>query len=151
MNRVDQVVGCLAILASAPLAVVAWQLGPGNPKLPGPGFWPLILAFTLAGLGGILFFRPDLAMRPVVTGVPRWSRFALALVTLFAYVLILSPLGYLGATLILLLIQLRWVENQAWRKCLPTAVLAAVVSFFIFRVLFKVPLPVGIMPLPQGW
>ncbi len=151
MSRVDQVVGGLAILASVPLGIVAWHLGPGDAKLPGPGFWPLLLSFSLAGLGAMLFFHPEPAAKPAATGVPRWSPFALALVTLIVYVLSLNPLGYLGATLILLLIQFRWVENQPWRTCLLVAVLAAAGSFFVFRVLFKVPLPVGFMPLPKGW
>jgi hypothetical protein len=47
-------------------------------------------------------------------------------------------------------VQLRWVEGRPWRSSAWIAVLTALVSFVLFRVLLKVPLPVGVIPLSRG-
>jgi hypothetical protein len=75
----------------------------------------------------------------------------MALATLFGYVFILEPLGYIVATLLLLLVQIRWVEDRPWTTSLLTAALAAVISFLIFGLWLKVLLPPGIIPIRAGW
>jgi uncharacterized membrane protein len=51
----------------------------------------------------------------------------------------------------MLFVQLRWVESRSWKSSASIAVLAAVISFLLFRVLLKVSLPEGVIPLPRGW
>ena len=75
----------------------------------------------------------------------------IALVSIMGYAGALASMGYLLSTFALLLVQLRWVEKQGWRSSLLIAALAAGVSLVLFRVLLRVPLPLGILPLPKGW
>jgi len=75
----------------------------------------------------------------------------IALATLGFFVLALEPLGYPVTTGLLLLVQFRWVEGRPWRTSLLAAVLAAAVSFVLFRLVLHVPLPTGVLPLPRGW
>ena len=51
----------------------------------------------------------------------------------------------------MLLVQFRWVESRSWRSSITIALAAAIVSLIIFRVLLKVSLPAGVIPLPRGW
>jgi putative tricarboxylic transport membrane protein len=151
MSRVDRTVGIVALLGGILLAIAGWRLDPGTSKLPGPGFFPLLIACTMAGLGVWLLLRPGLAQKAVFTEASRWRPLAIALISIFGYTMVLNELGYLVSTFALLTVQLRWVEKQRWSTSLWTAMIASAVSLVVFRVALKVPLPAGFFPLPKGW
>jgi hypothetical protein len=151
MSLVNRVVGLAAVLGGILLFITGWRLDVGTPKLPGPGFFPLLIACAMAGLGIWLLLRPGLEERAPRAGSSGWGPLSVALLSVLAYALALKELGYLLSTFALLAIQLRWVERQSWRTSLITSVLAAASSLILFRVALKVPLPVGILPLPSGW
>ena len=141
----DRILGVGALLLAIPVGVASWGFGVGTPKSPGAGFWPLAIAVAMSGLGISLILRPTPG--PVKAGgTSRWGKFILSLVTLAFYVVALEPLGYLA-----LLVQLRWVEGRSWRSSFGIALLATVVSLVLFKVLLKVSLPTGVIPLPKGW
>ena len=150
MIRIDRIVGIGAITGGVPLAFFSRQLDLGNFRMPGPGAWPFLLAIAMALLGGWLVFRPQPTTKVALKGVPRWGRLAIALGTLFGYVLILEPLGYLVATTLLMFAQLHWGENRHWATSLFIAVMGAVISFLVFGFWLKVPLPSGILPFRAG-
>ncbi len=151
MSLVDRIVGLTAVLGGILLAIAGWQLDLGTSKLPGPGFFPLLIALAMGGLGLWLLLRPGRDEKPLRSESSRWISFTLALASIVAYAVLLQDVGYLISTFGLLLIQLRWVEKQNWRVSLLTAGMAAVISLVVFRVFLKVPLPPGILPLPAGW
>jgi hypothetical protein len=151
MRLVDRIVGLAAVLGGILLAIAGWQLDLGTSKLPGPGFFPLLIALTMGGLGLWLLLRPGRDEKPLRSDSSRWISFTLALVSIAAYAALFQDLGYLISTFGLLVVQLRWVEKQSWRLSLLTAGMAAVISLVVFRVFLKVPLPAGILPLPKGW
>ena len=151
MDRVDRVAGAAALLGGILLVYTGWKLDPGTSRLPGPGFFPLLIALSMGGLGAWLFLRPGPSEAPPRPGLSRWPPFIVALLSLIGYVATLTGLGYLLATFGFLVIQFRWVERQRWVTSLATAALAAGISLMLFRVLLKFPLPVGILPLPKGW
>jgi len=146
---VDRILGGGAILLAAIVGVVSWRYGVGSARLPGPGFWPLAIALSMAGLGAALIARPVPAHSAPADGVSRWKRFAVGMGTLVFYVLALEPLGYFAATFVLLVVQLRWVEGRSWRGSFLTSALAATISLIVFRALLNVPLPQGMLPLPR--
>jgi hypothetical protein len=151
MSRVDRGVGIAALFGGVLLAIAGWRLDPGTSKLPGPGFFPLLIACTMVGLGVWLFLHPGSEEKSVSPKSSRWSALAIALVSIFGYTMVLNELGYLVSTFALLTVQLRWVEKESWSTSLWTAVIASAVSLVVFRVLLKVPLPAGFFPLPKGW
>ena len=151
MGKVDRFVGMSALLGGAVLAVIGWGLDPGTSKLPGPGFFPLLIALAMAFLGIWLWFSPGSEERSIPAESPRWRALAVALFSIVGYVLVLLEAGYLCSTFALLLIQLRWVEKQRWSTAIGIALSASAISLVVFRVLLKVPLPVGFLPLPRGW
>ena len=148
--NVDRILGIGAILLAIPVGMASWGFGVGSPKSPGAGFWPLVIAVVTAGLGLSLILRPtpDAAMEARES---RWGKFIISLGTLAFYVVALEPLGYLPATAVMLFVQLRWVESRPWRSSALIAILAAALSLLLFRVLLKVSLPMGVIPLPRGW
>lgn len=148
---VDRVLGAGAVLTALPVAVAAWGFGVGSPKSPGAGFWPLMVAAAMAGLGVWLAVHPSRAGVAVAAPASRWARLWIALGTMAFYVGALDRLGFPLATALLLFVQLRWVEGRPWRSSAWVAVLATLISFVLFRALLKVPLPAGVIPLPRGW
>jgi len=148
--KVDRALGIGAVVLAIPVGVASWGFGVGTPKSPGAGFWPLLIAVVMFGLGLALVWRPapDAAKEG---GKSRWGRLGLSLATLVFYVFALEPLGYLLTTALALLVQFRWVESRTWRSSVTIAVAAALVSLVVFRVLLKVTLPEGVVPLPRGW
>ena len=85
----------------------------GSPKSPGAGFWPLVIAVTMAGLGLSLILRPT-PNAPTAAGDRAGGNSAISLGTLLFYVVALEPLGYLLATAVMLFVQFRWVEGRSW-------------------------------------
>jgi putative tricarboxylic transport membrane protein len=147
----DRVLGVGVGLLAVPVMVAAWGYGVGSYRSPGAGFWPFYVALAMMGLGATLFVHPTPPIVAQEATPPRWRPFTIALATLVFYVVALEPLGYLAATTILLLVQLRWVEDWHWRRSAVIAVASAGISLLVFRTLLKVPLPLGILPLPHGW
>jgi putative tricarboxylic transport membrane protein len=148
--NIDRVLGIGAIVLAIPVGLASWGFGVGIPKSPGAGFWPLLIVLAMAGLGLSLILRPT-PNGPRDAGLSRWGKFVVSLGTLAFYVVALEPLGYLLTTFSLLFVQFRWVESRSWRTSAAIAVLAAVISLIVFRVLLKVTLPEGVIPLPRGW
>jgi len=148
--NVDRVLGVGAVLLAIPVGAASWGFGVGIPKSPGAGFWPLLIALAMAGLGVSLILRPT-PNAMTAAGESRWGKFGISLGTLAFYVVALEPLGYLLATVVMMFVQLRWVENRSWKSSSVIAVLTAVLSLLIFQVLLKVTLPEGLIPLPRGW
>jgi len=149
--NVDRALGMGSALAAIPVTAASWEYGIGSFRTPGAGFWPFCIALAMLGLGAALFLRPTPAAAVADGAGSRWRPFAIGLVSLALYVVTLEPLGYAVATTILLVVQLRWVEAYPWRSSVTIAVLSAVISLVVFRTLLKVPLPLGILPLPRGW
>jgi putative tricarboxylic transport membrane protein len=148
--RIDRIVGIGAIAGGIALAFLSWRLDLGDWRMPGPGAWPFFLGVALALIGGWLVFYPQPPSAKTFFSKPRWERLAIGLGTLFGYVLILEPLGYILATALVLFVQLHWVENRRWSTSVLTAVLAAVISFWVFGLWLKVLLPAGIVPIRAG-
>jgi putative tricarboxylic transport membrane protein len=149
--NVDRILGVGAILLAIPVGVASWGFGLGIPKSPGAGFWPLLIGVVMFGLGLSLILRPTHAVAVAAASDSRWGKFGIALGTLAFYVVALERLGYLTATAVMLFAQLQWVENRSWRSSAWIAILTAVISWVLFRVLLKVSLPAGMIPLPRGW
>jgi putative tricarboxylic transport membrane protein len=148
---VDRILGVGAILTAIPVAAAAWGFGIGSPKSPGAGFWPLTIVAAMAGLGVWLIIRPSRDGVAAEAPASRWGRLWIALGTMAFYVAALDRLGFPLATALLLFVQLRWVEGRPWRSSVWIAVLTTLIAIILFRVLLKVPLPAGVIPLPRGW
>ncbi len=146
----DRALGAGAVCLAVPVALVSSRYGIGGLGAPGPGFWPFCIALAMLALAAAAIVRP--ATAPAAdASASRWGKFTIGLASMLLYVLALERLGYLPSTVLLLLVHLRWVEGRSWRASVVTAAIAAAVSLVVFRTLLKVPLPLGVLPLPWGW
>lgn len=148
--NIDRILGVGAVILAIPVVAASWGYGVGSPKSPGAGFWPLLIALVMVGLGLSLILHPT-PDGMAASGESRCEKFGISLGTLAFYVVALEPLGYLLTTAAMLFAQLRWVESRSRRSSAGIAIVTAVASLILFRILLMVPLPTGVIPLPRGW
>jgi hypothetical protein len=71
----------------------------------------------------------------------------LTLLPLVLYAVLLETLGFPLTTFLFLIFLLRVIKPRSWSRCLITALIVSVTSFFLFEILLKVQFPPGVFNL----
>ena len=141
----------MAWLAVAIFALLSSiRLGVGALRHPGPGFllfWASIFfAFSTFLLVATDFVTKKKTVRLAESWKDvRWGNVVIVVVSLILYTFVLTKLGYLLATLGLMIVLFGVGRMKPW-VLMMSSVLTVVLSYFIFYVFLKVPLPRGIEP-----
>ena len=117
-----------------------------------PSFFPFWLGIALAALGVALAvvnnIRKEGESLPTLWKGARWGRVILFVILILAYPIVLDTLGYLIATFLLMGTLLCVGESKKiWLKII-LALVIVFVSYGIFHLWLKVPLPTGPLPYP---
>jgi hypothetical protein len=125
-------------------ALEAWRAMPlGTAGEPGPGFMPFVLGLVLGTLGIVAAAgREWPRLAPLARG-----RTLAAAVVIVAWPFALPRLGFALTTALALLILGRVVDEARWTRLVAFSVVLTAAAVLLFRVLLRVPLPVG----PWGW
>ena len=127
-----------------------WDLGIGTMAAPGSGFLPfwaglLMCAFSLAVLwSAVTEGGPSLGS--LWAGV-RWGNVIFIIASLVVYAALLETLGFLLATIPLLLVLLRGVDPVPWRTAIPIAVLSTLGVWWVLKRALLIQLPAGIFDI----
>ena len=119
----------------------------GDVVKPGPGFFPVVVGvFLCLAAAALMIGRRRGA--PAGTGVASLSRDARARVSatilgLVAFCLLLPWVGYPACAFLFIALLLRRLGGAGWPGVVITAILGAVVSYYVFGVLLGVPFPSG--------
>jgi hypothetical protein len=144
----DRLSGGVLFALGLGTAYAASRLPFGTVHEPDAGFFPLLLAAALLALATLVILgsltRRDPAPPLALGGGLR--RVGVAVAALAGYVLALERVGYLVATLLVMLVLLQGLERIGWRRALAVALPAVVGSYYLF-VRLGVPLPPGLVPL----
>jgi putative tricarboxylic transport membrane protein len=138
----------LSALAVAGL-VGARGLHLGTLRVPGPGFFPFVLASALLLVGLALFVAAVVAPREAANAtardVPRRARLrpVLALAALVGHAFLMESIGFALATVALLAVLFSIVAPSRWPLALGGSVIAAAAVHVVFRLWLRVQLPVG--------
>jgi hypothetical protein len=136
-------IGLLACYFSVPYGIVVMSM-------PGTGFWPFCTGVVVCILASGVFVEATLQARKGL----RWqnpftgskvSNPLIALAALVVYALILSTLGFIVSTALLVGFLMRAIEPQKWLVVIPTATLTPLISYLVFCVWLKTHLPAGIL------
>ncbi|HEU5195467.1 MAG TPA: tripartite tricarboxylate transporter TctB family protein [Methylomirabilota bacterium] len=142
----DVASAALLLLGAAGAFVHGRRLPFGSIAAPGPGFFPLTVAAALAGVAAVLLVRA-LAARVAPAGPTAAPGARLRLVAvvgaLFAFTVVLEPLGFVVATFLLMLVLFRVVEQHRWTIVVAESAAAAVASHVLFKTWLGVRLPPG--------
>jgi len=151
MGRIDfvygVVLGALSLLFLAETLSAPTSRGGINPRT-----FPLIVILSLFGLSVILGIQGLLrSLRGRDTGPPTLprGRTAVKLAVLAAagaaYTLILEPVGYIFATPVLTAVTMILFDERRPIRIVILSIAASAALYFLFRGLFRVPLPRSIL------
>lgn len=145
-KKYQRVCNVLWLLTGLTICVASIQLKLGTLTDPGPGFLPFgtglfLLFFSLAAL--FTEGREEEKEDGSWTG-PYWKRVITTIISLVAYALILTRLGYLLSTFLLMAFLFWAPEYRKWATILIKAVLSAGITYFVFDKWLDCQLPKGI-------
>lgn len=151
MNRYDKIGGFVWLVISLGIIASTWHYPFGTLEKPGTGFVPVLSGVIMAGLSlGIIFqavFRGKEGNKEEEKGSflnDRWPKLVVTLIILFSYPFLLDILGFILTTFALVLFLLKIVEPTKWRTALLHSALWTGVSYILFYIVLKVPMPKGV-------
>lgn len=149
MDKLDRI-SCVAwLFISVFVWITAMHLGVGTFRNPGPGFilfWASIfLAFFTSILFGVSLFKKKDAVHPadLWKGLD-WGKNIIVVAALIGYCLTLQKLGYLVATLGLMLVLFSLGKMKLWTIILGSLI-TVLLSYSLFGYFLQTPLPRGIL------
>ena len=154
MKWLHRICSLLLIGFSGVIIISSLRVGVGNVQNPGPGFMGFLASVVLFVLALAIFIKDlknldkrdgkkPLASRKAVT-----KPIILAM-TLCSYTFLLTTLGFLISTFILMFVMLLLSDPKRWAYHLVIALIIVNVSYLIFYKWLRVILPSGIFNI--GW
>ncbi len=134
--------GVLVIYFSIPYGI-------GTIQAPETGFMPFCTGIAISFLAGGVFVQATLSGKRGVkwenplAGI-QWSKPLTALGALVIYVLVLTKLGFILSTALLVGFLLRAIQPQRWLVVILGAVLTSLISYLVFQVWLGTQLPPGL-------
>jgi putative tricarboxylic transport membrane protein len=139
------VAGFFCIFFGVTMIIGAIRLRLGTPSEPQPGFFPFLAGAVLVVLSVILLIRAFSGRGEGAEPFGELWRPAILAIGLLLYSLLLDPMGYILATIILSMIVLRVLDTKAWLTLVAISLVLSVGTYFLFDRLLDVPLPLGIL------
>jgi putative tricarboxylic transport membrane protein len=146
--KVDRICGIILSIVGAGVLLSSLSYPIGTLQKPGGGFFPLIASVMLLGLSALLTFQSftnkdgeksvDL---PFFPGREAAKRILFVFAALLGYRYIFPVIGFALVTGIFIFFLARFLGYFSWKTSIFFAVATAVVSYYLFQVVLKVPMP----------
>ena len=133
------------------------KIGVGRLSHPGGGLFILVLGLALSLLAAMIFVgsvakkMQDARSEIVLWAGLKWEYPIYILVALLLYTFIMPKVGYMPATIFLMVFLFGLFEHHRWKWVIGEAVLAGVLSYFIFGPWLQVRFPRGILEVLAGY
>ncbi len=127
-----------------------YDLELGSLHDPGGGFIFFWVGVIMIGLSCGIFVRAVREkaavgeMQALWAGIA-WKKIASVLAVLFIYAYLLTPLGFIPATILLLIFLFKAVEPQRWSWAVLGAVTSTLAAYSVFRLWLQCQLPPGLL------
>jgi len=139
------------ILCSVLIILGSLRLHVGEPQNPGPGFLPLLVGALMGVCSTVLLLR---AVREGGTGKaihtlrPK-NLFKLigTLAAILSYVFLFPLLGFIPATIILMIFLFKAIGEMGWKTTLAWGISTSISMYLIFKVWLMVQFPIGLWGL----
>ncbi len=151
-KRADRGCGLFWLLLGVAISIESVRLDLGSPRNPGPGFIPFLLGTILEILAVILLIRSfstkkDASIPSIAILGPNPGKIGIVFFSLVLYGALLSFLGYLLSTFLLMGFLFNMTRREGWFLRLIGAAAVAVLTFLVFRLWMDCPLPRGVLSL----
>jgi putative tricarboxylic transport membrane protein len=147
MNR-DKIAGIFLFGLGLAVCLKSLTYPLGTLRKPGGGFFPSLASILLMGLAGLLTLQAfrggeaDKASRaPFFPEKESPRRILLAFAALLAYRYLLPLIGFAPSTAVFIFLLSRFLGRYGWAMSALFAVITAAVSYFLFEVWLKIPMP----------
>jgi putative tricarboxylic transport membrane protein len=150
MGKADRISGvfwfCFAIL----VMIESKRLGLGTLHQPGPGFLFFWVNAILAIMSLIVLIRAWTGKKKegpqqAIFGTQNVKKVVLVMLSLFIYVLLMEPVGFIPVTLLLFIFLLGIIEKKKWYVTAFASVVVTIAAYLIFETWLQSQLPRGIM------
>jgi putative tricarboxylic transport membrane protein len=146
MRHRDTCSAIVFLILALAVGLQAARFPMGNLKRVGPGFFPLILAALLGLLSMLLLIKGLWSSERVRVCWPaRWGGIILVIAAIFAYTLLLKPLGFLLATFLFTSLVFKYADSTRWAVPLAGAAITTGLNFLLFKVWLAIPFPSGFL------
>ncbi len=145
----ESIIAIFWLLLSCYIVYGSYQLGLGTAGRPGAGFFPfgMALAIAVIALLRLTGVNRDATVSKKATSADEWRKITCVVAGMFAYLLLLDPLGFALSTFLLLAFYLKLVAAQPWQRSLIFAASTALGAHLFFDVLLRAQLPRGLLAL----
>jgi putative tricarboxylic transport membrane protein len=150
MNRADVASSLLWAGVGAYVCYAGWDLELGAVNDPGSGFmifWVGVIMLLLAAIVFVGAVRRTPGTGPQMVWGHRWKKVVMVVAALVAYAWVLSWLGFIATTFILLVLLFKFVEPQRWTVAVGGAVASALLAYAVFHLWLGAQLPPGVFEL----
>ena len=150
MKNPDQCAGIFWILLGGAITLSSFFYGVGSFSTPGPGFITFLAGAILTLLSLVLFLSSSKSkgggqsLRSLWEGRQSGKAFYI-LALLVAYMFLMTPLGFLLSTFLLLILLFRVQAAYSLQKLILLSAAATIISIIVFDVWLGVQLPRGFM------
>ncbi len=150
LNNSEFWTGAIGLALGAFVINSGLKLKLGTINDPGSGFMMFYIGILMCA------FAASIILASVTEGGPtfgsrwedaRWSKPVLIIVCLIAYAFALEPLGFLIATMPLMLLLLRIIDPVRWTLAVPLAILAPLGVWWVLKHGLAIMLPVGVFEI----
>ena len=137
------------LLFSVVTCIEASRLAMGGFREPGPGFFPFALGLLIGALALIALFQSLKEKRDRSLPQPqepfRWWNIVVIVGALMAYTLSLEKIGFLINTFLFMVLLLKVVEPQTWKRAILGGLITAVACDLAFNVILGAQIPPGML------
>jgi putative tricarboxylic transport membrane protein len=141
----EDLFGWIFLVLSVGLFWQAWLIA-GFSGLSSPGAFPMAAAAVMV-VSACIVVLANRHHGHDTSGTPVLPRVIVIFTGLMlGYALLLSPLGFLPASFLFLLLGMKLLYNRGWPAAVGLSLAALVVVYVIFRLVFQVVLPEGVVP-----
>ncbi len=148
--------GLIWVTLGIGMCVGSVKLKLGNFHTPGPGFLPFLSGALLGIFGLILTFSVAFTKSEGAAGATyedsrakwEWKKLlnpVLTLLCLFAYLVLLEPLGFILTTFICLFFLFKLSEPKKWLIPLTLSISTSILSYLLFSVWLQCQFPKGVI------
>jgi len=140
------------ILGVTVVFAVAFSYPIGTLQKPGGGFFPLIGSIMLLGLSLVLtvqsFVKKDRTKgedAPFFPASEAPQRIFFVFAALLVYRYLLPVIGFAPVTGLFILFLAKFLGHFGWKTSIVFSLMTAVVSYYLFQVVLKVPMPIPLV------
>ena len=145
--RKDLISSLFWVASGALIILGSLRLPLGGPQNPGPGFLPFLVGVLMLILSVVLLFRSTHLKREKIAGPAGVSSKSFKLVgtaaALFLFAFAFPHLGFLIATIPLMIFLSRVIGELNWKVSLAIGFLTSLAMYALFKIWLKVQFPAG--------